>query len=705
MSEPASDNLSSHTVAELKVMCKANGLSVSGRKAEIIVRLDEHLNEESISLEEAETVPLPIVKEKAKPKPKVEEEKEEEEEEEEILIAEVIEAEVIDDVEEITPVLSKDKSSPATLFEQIKNPKIAAVLITILLASGGWYWYANAQLQPFTADDLRYGDSMEYTILNGDLDATGEYVELLQDYIETEELNNSCRVQLEFSGTGTTSVTNGDANELAFESDNSLLGAVQAKGAYGLDWLTVEKVQTRNFDSFSTSRYHPNPLSGKCMNQPSGGLGGTLQFDTKSWTEISERDVISTQADWIMNLGGDYSQGTTMSYGLGGILGLLEEAAPGVAIVISPIEIHDMMGSQLIDTGTNGTHLGWEWNVVGPDEIGDEEMWKVSLENRQIRDNCFGHARITMWVIEDSPWAVKQNVDVQISGDEGDKSSCGTISEKFADLILPEGSLSLSLEMSKNTLTRGDKLLDLGRSYSSTPNAGAYVPTSGELIDWGRNETHLPDNSGLRSETLEDAITCLSSGFVSEAVAANSALNDDGYIWRARDDRSNQSGATRWNLSWVSADPNSGWVVIDVLGNPSSTNCEYVEHGGHDETVSHSRNDIPSALNISMLELDLIDSTRYPALSGVDGFFTSVGEYHPETRIGILVVTPDSEYTDWLSRLNSGDTGATTLDLTRSWISSKTIDGETTEWDSYLSLVMDATNGQVIGWNLLETPL
>jgi len=70
-----------------------------------------------------------------------------------------------------------------------------------------------------------------------------------------------------------------------------------------------------------------------------------------------------------------------------------------------------------------------------------------------------------------------------------------------------------------------------------------------------------------------------------------------------------------------------------------------------------------------------------------------------------LVVTPDSEYTDWLSRLNSGDTGATTLDLTRSWISSKTIDGETTEWDNYLSLVMDATNGQVIGWNLLEIPL
>ena len=91
-----------------------------------------------------------------------------------------------------------------------------------------------------------------------------------------------------------------------------------------------------------------------------------------------------------------------MSNGLGGILGLLEDVAPGVAVVISPIELREMMGTQLIDTGASGTHLGWDWNVLGADEVGGEEMWKVSLENSQIRDNCFGHARITMWLTEDS---------------------------------------------------------------------------------------------------------------------------------------------------------------------------------------------------------------------------------------------------------------------------------------------------------------
>ena len=698
MGEPASYVSSSHTVAELKVMCKENGLSTSGRKAELIARLDAHFSEDSISLEETISLEEPelisLEESESVPLPKVDEE--------EILVAEVIEADLIEEVEEITPTSAKDKAGNVTLVEQIKNPKVAAILLTILLATGGWYWYVSNQLQPFTADDLRYGDSMEYTLLNGDLDATGEYVELVRDNVDSEELNESCRLQLTFSGTGTTSVTNGGSSELDFEPDDSLIGVVQAKGAYGLDWLAVEKVQTRNFDTFSVSRYLPKPLQpDECMSQSTGGLGGTLEFNTKTWTEISERDVISSQADWKLNLDGEYTQGTTVSYGLGGILGLLEDIAPGFAIVVSPVELREMMGTQLIDTGTNGTHLGWDWNVIGPDEIGDEEMWKVSMENSQIRDNCFGHARITMWIIEGSPWAVKQNVDVQISGDEGDKSACGTVTKELADLVLPEGRLSLSLEMSKNSLTRGEKLLDLGRSYTSVPNAGAYVPTTDELIDWGDNELHMPDNSNLRSENLEDAVGCLTSGHVSEAVAANSALNDDGYIWRARDDRSSDNGTTRWNLSWVSSDPNSGWVEIDVAGNPSSANCTYIAHGGHDESVAHSRDDIPEVLSLQVIEEDLTDVMRFSILTGDDGFFTASGEYHPETRVGILVVTPDSEYTDWLNQLNSGDTGATTIDITRSWTS--TSGG--VDWDNSLSLAMNANTGQVVGWNLVQSPI
>ena len=51
-----------------------------------------------------------------------------------------------------------------------------------------------------------------------------------------------------------TSVTKGTSEDILFESDNSLLGNVQAKGAYGANWLAVEKKQTKDFDSFSVTR-------------------------------------------------------------------------------------------------------------------------------------------------------------------------------------------------------------------------------------------------------------------------------------------------------------------------------------------------------------------------------------------------------------------------------------------------------------------
>ena len=147
MGESESYVSSSHTVAELKVMCKENGLSVAGRKSELIERLNRFFmgddepeeaisleeeevisleDEESISMEESDSVPLPKI-----------------DDDDEILEAEVIDAEVI---EETAPAFIKESSSSATLMDQIKNPKVAAILLTILLATGGWYWYVSLSL-------------------------------------------------------------------------------------------------------------------------------------------------------------------------------------------------------------------------------------------------------------------------------------------------------------------------------------------------------------------------------------------------------------------------------------------------------------------------------------------------------------------------------------------------------------------------------
>lgn len=689
------DELSSKTVAKLKVICKDNNLPTSGLKSEIITRIENHLREkelnlpeETISLEEdieeewvaveerkkeimeAEFVPLP-------------------ESDEELLVAEVIEADIVEEIPEETTVAIFE---PATLFDQLKTPKVAAVLLSILLATGGWYWYVNNQLEPFTTDDLRYGDSMEFTVMNGDLDATEGFVDIVLDNFNSDEDEEEiCRINLTFSGTGETSVTDGGASHLS-AGEEDLIGVVGAKGPLGLDWLTVEKKSQHDFDDMFIKRHKPKPFNSEECSENGAGIPGAFSLSTTMWTEISERDVIATQADWDLDLDGELHKGTAMSYGVGGILGALEHVVPGFAIIFSPVEVREVFGTELIQTGASGSYLNWDWRVVGPDEVNGEKMWRVSLEHEEISDNCLGFARITIWVNEDSPWAIKQNVEIQISGKEGDRSACGGATQILGDMLLPEGTFELSLEMIQTGLERGEKLLDLGRSYS-LPNDSQHIPKSSQLNSWGDNETHMPDQSTLRDYTLEDAVSCIP--FLTDAVATTTAFGDnDAYVWRALDDRS--GSAVQWNLSWVSNDPNSGWINMEISGTPSGENCTYLAHGSHENTGSHNREEIPSSLNISMLESDLTDNNRFPVLTGSEGFFTTLGHYHPETRVGHLVVTPDGDYTDWINQFQTGDKGATTLDLSRSWDS----DG----WSNSLTLAMDATTGQVIGWNLYQTP-
>ena len=255
-------------------MCKENGLSVAGRKAELVARLEDLFSEESISLEEVETVPLPAVEDaETVPLPAA---KDTEEVEEEILVAEFVEAEIIE--ENTVEKLLSGKST--TLKEQIMNPKVAAVLLAIVIAGGGWYWYVSNQLQPFTADDLRYGDSMEYTILNGEIDATGEYVDFVKDNIESESLENACRLQLEFDGEGTTSVTNGGTAEKPFNSSGKSSGSAATGGMVMVffasnvpsSFLHHVNIAPSKFEVSTTTPQNPYSFAGSCAGRISNAI-------------------------------------------------------------------------------------------------------------------------------------------------------------------------------------------------------------------------------------------------------------------------------------------------------------------------------------------------------------------------------------------------------------------------------------------------
>ena len=132
----------------------------------------------------------------------------------EVLEAEILEAVLVEETV-IEPVKVKPKSKdaePATLMDIIKRPQVAAALMTLIILGAGGYYYINNQLEPFTADQLRYGDEMRYTVTEGTFVATEEYVSLVLDQLDSDD--ETCKIRLEFEGDGTLSITEGGTDQL-----------------------------------------------------------------------------------------------------------------------------------------------------------------------------------------------------------------------------------------------------------------------------------------------------------------------------------------------------------------------------------------------------------------------------------------------------------------------------------------------------------
>ncbi len=212
-----------------------------------------------------------------------------------------------------------------------------------------------------------------------------------------------------------------------------------------------------------------------------------------------------------------------------------------------------------------------------------------------------------------------------------------------------------------------------------------------EMNEWGLNGIHMPDGSTMRTHDLDTAMQCLDY-FQSVASGATAALDDNGYIWRAVD--TNLGLTTQWNASWIASDEAAGWVKFNVTGQASSDNCDFDSKGVYDESVSYNRQLIPKVLNISNIENRLSDSNRFTDLSGTNGIFTSSGTYHPETRVGYLVVVPGSSINSILSNIGDATDGATTVDISREWNSN--------EWNNRFNLIADATDGRIVGWNYVQ---
>ena len=715
----AVEETSSLTVAKLKALCILNDLSTTGKKSILVDRLLEFgLDRTEIGLSEKKVT---TVKSSKKEEPEIIEEefvmsmededtltpiqddsKDDElvlQDEEDFIDAEILDADIIEDEDEdeettpATPIPRKSKQgdNPTTLFEIIKRPQVAAVLLTaMMLAAGGW-WYINNQLDPFTGDPLKYGDDMKYSISAGEFIATEGFLDIVLDNIETED--DICKMRLEYSGMGQISITDGGGDELHSQSSMDRLGAVSVRGGQGGDWLAVEATNSFDFDKFTVQRHLRSPIPGStACSESFASVSGSSDLTSTSWTELREQSSIANQIEWSVTLDSAY-QGNTMSYGVGSLFGGLETLAPGLSLLSQPVEIKELFATDLIDNGATGSNLGWDWRVIGVEKIGSDSMWKIAATHHDLESYCLGSASMTLWVGEEIPWAAKQTVDVVISGSDSNRAGCSATSKLLGDYVLPEGELEIHHTFDRISLNRGTKLLDLGKNYDNRPQANEFKPDSNDLVNWGESEIHLPDESEIRGYNLEQSIQCLDY-FSGEVTGATAALNDNGYIWRAIDERTN--GVTTWNVSWVANDNTAGWVKFSISGSANEENCDYIDKGAHDP-ISYNRNSIPSTLNISTMESRLMDNSRYPQLVGSDKFFTNGGDYQPETRAGYLVLVPDSGLNSFLNNFVDSSSGATTVDLSRQW--------DSEQWSNHLSLVADASDGRVIGWNLIQGPL
>ena len=742
MGEGPTTNL---TVAKLKALCVLNDLSASGKKAELLDRLleagvdketlgievfdeetstfqatadedeieaetdaqdadgDEEIDVEDegdgedepvmLSLEDDDTmasVPLPP--------------KDDEPEEEDVLEAEILEADLVDDevddepeeLDEVplpvsssttTPRTKRSDQRPMTLMEMVRRPQAIAVMLTlILLGAGGWY-YVNNQLEPFTADSLRYGDRMGYMITEGSFLASEEYVELVTNQLEDPP--NYCKIRLTFQGESTASVTEGTGVELSTQSTDDRLGAVKIQGGQGLSWLAVESVNEMSFSQFDLSGHYP--IASKCSDFTTDTTTGQAELTLKSWKELREQVVLATELDFSATLSATAYEGTAFTYGVGGLLGDLEELSPGLGMVIAPVELAEFFGNAYITKDATGLSSGWEWRVTGSEKIGSTNMWKVTASHRDVRDFCLGYASMTMWLDAESPWAARQTVDVAISSSEASQSSCSAWQQRGVDAVLPEGEIELHHTFERTTLTRGIKAVELGKTYDNRPQANDLNPDDDDLVNWGVDGTHMPDNSTVRQHPLDEAMACIDE-FSTAASGAVTALQNDGYVWRAVDHQNGTS--TEWNLSWVDSDTTAGWLHFSVAGGGSETlTCEFIAKGTFDESITHNRDSIPKVLPLQDIETRLMDAQRFPDLTGPTALYGSNGP-HETTSIGYLVVVPGSGFgIDFSDLLDTS--GATTVDVQRQW--------EDGNKDRSFSLLVDASDGRLIGWTSLST--
>ena len=675
------DELSALTVVKLKARLKELGLRTSGKKAELIARLLESETEEEevvLILDDDEDDSAYVS----------------EFDVDEVLEAEVFEAVLLEegdlesDVEETVPSSTTIRSGhrmPSKAWYK-DGTTIATLLVILLLAGAGGWWYLNEDAAVFQTAPSRYGDDLQFTVSNGLLLADGEE---MVGYIRDAAgggLDQVCgELRIEFSGTGSASITDGSLSDLKDPSDTHLEGAVMTNGPYGRTWNAVESNLdydlSADLSGYTWSAINQDSCS---TNTDWTKRNNQLDIEMTQWNEITERTLLrsDTSVDFVDS---DSQSSSATATTFGGVVGsdTISDMIEDALLPMHPVNLYDIFQLTILTEGLTGEHGDWGWQVGSTSTIGGQDAIQIFMHHIDI-GKCLGRAEMQLWAIPGQPLPARQMVEVSIDKSET-HSSCSLAMSEAIELAFPEGTFTTRYTLEQTSFKRGTELLDWQQHYVTRPLAGEGVPSDTDRVSWA---THLWDNSTTRSFTLEQAVFCVTTDADAFGVA-HTALNSDGYVFAALDDRTGSSPV--WNLSWVSS-VEAGWVRVTWPGGENCLNSGDGPISG-DDKPEHARERIPTTHRLAALESRMVSSTLYPNLYPQ---VTSGDVLRDDVQIGYALVVPvDNAVSEWLDELDILD-GQVTVYLERTWSSGGT--------DHSLRVGMDGETGRMAGWVQTSTP-
>ena len=678
------EELQSMTVAQLKILLEENRLSKSGKKSELIDRLLEKsftIQEEDILILEEEDYfdnEQKISEESTHPPV---------EEKTEIMEATILDAVLVeeDDIPEIPPKKIREpalkKSEPIIEIKiHAAKPRRAVILGIILLgavvAGGGYWWTWVQDQQSFTTEPSRYGDTMSFTMTDGQISATGEeMVELLRENTG-DALEKACGdLEVAMSGTGSMSFRNAPSSEITNPSDQIYSGSAESVDGYGRVHLTAERSLSYDLNVDLSGRTWTTDGS-KCSNSLQWEMNSnSVTVESISWEELTEETTIKSVSSLDFRTpDNDQTRVDAVSFGGTGV-SVIDGILPFLLQPAIPMDLYDSFGTTLIEPGVTGEVNGWNYEIKDSVRVNGQLVIPIDLEQASI-NACLGHARMSLQVVEGNPWPVEQHVDILINKDRK-SNDCGAIESAALELTVPEGQLVIAYKLSGTSFTQGDRPIDWGILYSSRPGPGEDIPSS--QSQW---TNHIPDESIIREFTIEEAVECLMNS--SSASGVRSAINNDGYLWKVNH---RQENGEIWNLSWVDPQDDAGWTEVSGT---SEQSCEVISDGtlSPSDSPGYNLNAIPETLSLSTLEGRMLE------LDGSDepGFIMGLGQgLKSDVKVGaILLATTSSDLLDILTSQQNIDQGEVGFTASRSWT-------EGSAEHSY-DLAIDAERGRIIGW-------